>query len=546
MEQNAKQLLKRISDKIGSLTDKEISRVSHAPQEKEWRAYIAQKAPHWEDIAWRVKEPNSKGEAEIHLGFYTANPSEALNNAVEKVEALSKGKVNHVVKNENGIRLVWKENLNDSTALDKLYLNLEGLLNDFLVIAFDVLITSEKEASKSLISNQDIKKEDWTIVNDIAVLFVYIGNLATNGAQDKEWKSISTSTSFWAQHFNGDDFLKEFTKTENLEIFFDDIYNKLYLSEDNENVDPILQVNKSFFNILSQLNLGGLNCFEIENIFDNMISIASQSEINENQSSVLFSLSQHLSDTCNNFQNVLFKLNLLTNKTFQKDDNSVFSLKINIEGNLNQIFLCSINDDDDFESVENHYENVISSSFKIDIDNLISIYLDDNLFFKGSLESLGLHPENLIKIAEWNDDIRDKVFSEISGFGDEGKKAMVSYVEDPEEELDLEVSKDGILVFNCSIDRNTVDLVPEENKKYSFIEYGIFKLTTESIPLNSFNLKDLIFLRDYNMNDFLSSAVDIPYCFSLIIHQKVGIIDFSIEENRIKDTDFVDGWIFDA
>lgn len=152
MEQNAKQLLSRISEKIGTLTDKEISRVSHAPNENEWRAYISQKEPYWQDIAWRVKEPNAKGEAEVHLGFYSAKPSEALNNAIEKSEALAKGKVNHVVKNENGIRLVWKANLNDSVSLDTLYLTMAGLINDFLAAAFEGLTTSSLKKDQTSVS----------------------------------------------------------------------------------------------------------------------------------------------------------------------------------------------------------------------------------------------------------------------------------------------------------------------------------------------------------------------------------------------------------
>lgn len=135
MEQNAKQLLKRISNKVGALTDKEISRVSHAPQEKEWRAYIFQTKPHWEDIAWRVKEPNARGEAEVHLGFFSAKPSEVLNDAIEKAETLAKGHVNHIVKNENGIRLVWKVNLNNENLLDKLFEQISDLLVPFFEIA---------------------------------------------------------------------------------------------------------------------------------------------------------------------------------------------------------------------------------------------------------------------------------------------------------------------------------------------------------------------------------------------------------------------------
>ena len=67
MEQTSKQLLKKISEKVATLTDKKISQIAHAPKESEWRTYISQSEPHWEDIAWRVKEPNSNGGFDCEL-----------------------------------------------------------------------------------------------------------------------------------------------------------------------------------------------------------------------------------------------------------------------------------------------------------------------------------------------------------------------------------------------------------------------------------------------------------------------------------------------
>jgi len=140
MEQNAKQILKRISEKVSTLTDKKISQIAHAPNHNEWRAYIWQTKPHWEDIAWRVKEPNMKGEAEVHLGFYSAKPSEELSKAISEAEELAKGKVTHLIKNENGIRLVWIVNLIDENALENLFYNINISLDKFIAIALNTLI----------------------------------------------------------------------------------------------------------------------------------------------------------------------------------------------------------------------------------------------------------------------------------------------------------------------------------------------------------------------------------------------------------------------
>jgi len=149
MEQNAKQLLKRISEKVGALTDKKISQVAHAPSHNEWRAYICQTQPHWEDIAWRVKEPNNRGEAEVHLGFYSAKPSKELDQAIAQTEELFKGKVCHLVKNENGIRLVWSVKLNNEDAHDKLLDQINSMLSSFLEVALLTILKSSQNSSAS-------------------------------------------------------------------------------------------------------------------------------------------------------------------------------------------------------------------------------------------------------------------------------------------------------------------------------------------------------------------------------------------------------------
>ena len=169
MEQAAKSLLKRISDKVSNLTDKKISQIAHAPNHNEWRAYIWQTKPHWEDIAWRVKEPNMKGEAEVHLGFYSAKPSEELSKAISEVEELAKGKVTHLIKNENGIRLVWIVNLMDENALEILFSNINVFLGNFITIALNTLIKNnnpELDQSESEGLVQEINSIDTALTND--------------------------------------------------------------------------------------------------------------------------------------------------------------------------------------------------------------------------------------------------------------------------------------------------------------------------------------------------------------------------------------------
>jgi hypothetical protein len=142
MEENAKNLLKRISKKAESLTDKKITRVAHAPQKKQWVAHIHQNKPHWEDITWRVQEPHKNGDTEVHLGFYSAQPGPGFSEGLRDAETLANGKVSHIIKNENGIRLVWRTNLNDNNALERLFESIVSLMPEFIRIAFKVVLIS--------------------------------------------------------------------------------------------------------------------------------------------------------------------------------------------------------------------------------------------------------------------------------------------------------------------------------------------------------------------------------------------------------------------
>ncbi len=169
MEQNAKQLLKRISEEVSSIVEMKISQVAHAPKENEWRAYIWQSKPHWEDIAWRVKEPNVKGISEVHLGFYSAKPSEGLQELIDKTEVLSKGKVSHIIKNDNGIRLAWSANLNDKGDLEKIFGIISNILPPFFDLVLELLcknsqLENESESLENL-NNEDQNSNDNKVVN---------------------------------------------------------------------------------------------------------------------------------------------------------------------------------------------------------------------------------------------------------------------------------------------------------------------------------------------------------------------------------------------
>lgn len=172
MEQNAKNFLKRISDLASSLTTKKISKVAHSHKFNEWHAYIWQNKPYWEDITWRVKEPTHSGEAEVHLGFYSSRPTSSLENAIQQAETLGKGKVSHVLKKENGIRLVWSTNLNSEEKLNSLFEIVSSILPDFLQIATANLCLAESISS-------DENDEPTPLIDEVLNQSSNSGNLPT-------------------------------------------------------------------------------------------------------------------------------------------------------------------------------------------------------------------------------------------------------------------------------------------------------------------------------------------------------------------------------
>lgn len=218
MEQSAKYLLKKITEKVALLTDKKISQISYAPKENEWRAYICKSKPHWEDIAWRVKEPNENGEAEFHIGFFSAIPNVELNLAIKKVEELTKEMNRKLIINENGVRLIWMINLKEQTAINKLLVLIYEILPAFLNIAFEnlfqfnkqdsvkksvenITLTIEKrviqvaEDEKTEISKQAIKSSNETLKESIDLLYNQILNNTQEASKEiLFWRHLADET----------------------------------------------------------------------------------------------------------------------------------------------------------------------------------------------------------------------------------------------------------------------------------------------------------------------------------------------------------------
>ena len=163
-------LIDQLSQKITTLTTKKIPKISFSKKDNEWRRFISQWKPHWEDITWRVKVPNESGESEVHLGFYSAKTSDILNTAIIEVSNEFQSKTDNIIKNENGIRLVWNVNVNDPESIDKVVTAITDIITNFFKHAQKVLfggkaaitstaVISKKENTIESVSTTDRESE---------------------------------------------------------------------------------------------------------------------------------------------------------------------------------------------------------------------------------------------------------------------------------------------------------------------------------------------------------------------------------------------------
>jgi hypothetical protein len=138
MEKNAKDFLKRISNLVETIVKEKSSIVSASKKANEWRAYLSQSKPHWEDITWRIKFPDTNdGKTRFQLGFYSAEPNEKFNDAILVSKKIFEGKNDDVIQNENGLRLIWNIDLNDLSSLNVLQDTIENNLKEFIVCLFE-------------------------------------------------------------------------------------------------------------------------------------------------------------------------------------------------------------------------------------------------------------------------------------------------------------------------------------------------------------------------------------------------------------------------
>ena len=132
VDQLAKSFLINVTEAVEAFTLHKITTPIWSRKYNTWKSYTYQTKPHWEDISWRVKEPDENGVAEITFGFYSAKPTKKQLTAIKKFDEISKGYVDQVLKTSNGVNLVWKKNLNNQKEIDEVIKKISMLLPELM------------------------------------------------------------------------------------------------------------------------------------------------------------------------------------------------------------------------------------------------------------------------------------------------------------------------------------------------------------------------------------------------------------------------------
>jgi hypothetical protein len=218
-------------------------------------------------------------------------------------------------------------------------------------------------------------------------------------------------------------------------------------------------------------------------------------------------------------------------------------LVINIYGRLHQLFQCKKEEDEVIDEIENHYENACSAFFKIDSDNLISIELDGEKIFEGEISTLGINENDLQQVSE---------VDKVSKINIANNLAIIPqskcFNEIDVDQINVSTINNLLVVSEGSLDYGRqLKFAPNFENRYTMVEYGKYHIQTSPIKLKSFKISDLFFQKDTCIEDLLGpTAEGISYCFSKIFHLEFKELEFEIQENNVKSTDFAEGWISDC
>lgn len=258
-----------------------------------------------------------------------------------------------------------------------------------------------------------------------------------------------------------------------------------------------------------------------------------------NQSELMSNIKETESD---NFVNLKSDSQEIFFKEYFSKDGEELELVVNIYGTLHQLFQCKKEEDEEIDEIENHYENSYSAFFKIDSDNLISIELNNEKIFEGEVAELGINDNDLEQVS----DIDETTFFNVSNTL-ENIPTSKCFNEIDLEEIYVSTKSNLLVVSEGSLDYGRqLKYAPNFENRYTMVEYGKYHIQTNPIKLKSFKITDLFFQKDTCMEDLLGPTTEgVYYCFSKIFHFELKELEYEIQQNNVKSTDFSEGWISD-
>ena len=245
------------------------------------------------------------------------------------------------------------------------------------------------------------------------------------------------------------------------------------------------------------------------------------------------------------FNSEHYRDHLTRNPRFISTDEKPMKLVVKFIGRLQQIYLCNNSENLDIEKISESQLNVHHTVSKIDSDNVIQIELNGIRIYESTLSDFGIEPKDLSEYEECTQFHRTLyLLRKQFNFSESTLKQLSIFNEEFDDYEGINISLNNLLVVEGSVDSEYLDNVPASNR-FSYMNYGKYILQTSVIEVDDFRISDLIFVRDYNMDDFEPSADGIPYCVSEVIHNKMGHLELEVDYFDIKDQVAREYWLGD-
>ena len=225
-------------------------------------------------------------------------------------------------------------------------------------------------------------------------------------------------------------------------------------------------------------------------------------------------------------------------KSLRKSADEDFEVRFNFWGAFCNVYLCAKESGEDIENIESHYEKAVDSYFSFDNDVMFSIEINGNKIFQGEIKQLQIDNNSITEIDSYDEIIHQLAWQRLVRFRNHQS------IDDRFDDISKYVSaKNGVISLADNINENRKDdCAPDFDNRYSMVEYGKWFLKTYPIKVKSFDITDFAFIKSKDLEDMMPSAEGSEYCFSKIVHNEKGELEFEVDSNSVKSQDFCEGW----